>query len=51
VIGVQMRIHRLDQIEIEFLHQMQVTVHFLQHRIDDERVSAAAAGQEVGVGA
>jgi hypothetical protein len=51
VIGVQMRIHRLHQIEIEFSQQMQVAIHFLQYRIDDERVPAAAAGQEVGVGA
>ncbi len=30
LISVQMRIRCLDQIEIEFLHQLPIAVHFLQ---------------------
>ena len=50
VIGVKVRIHCLHQIELEFLHQAQIAVHLLQHRIDNQRFSAAAAGQHIGVG-
>jgi hypothetical protein len=51
VIGVKVGIYRLNQLEPEVLHQLQIMVHFLQHWIDDQRLSAAAARQQVGVGA
>ena len=44
VIGVKVRIHCLDQIELEFVHQAQIAIHLVQHRIDDQRFSAATAG-------
>ena len=51
VIGVQVRIDRLHQLQIEFAHQLQIAIDLLQHRIDDQRLAAAAGCQQVGVGA
>ena len=51
MVGVQVGVHRLDQFEIELLDELQVAIHFFQHGIDDHRFPAAAAGEEVGVGA
>ena len=31
--------------------QLQIAVDLLQHRIDDQRLAAGAAGQQIGVGA
>ena len=51
MIGVQVRVDRLDQPEVEFPHELQVAVDLLQHRIDDQRLAAMAAGQQIGIGA
>ena len=51
VVGVQMRVDRLDELEVEFLHQLEVAVDLLQHRIDDERLAAAPAGEDIAVSA
>ena len=51
VVGMQMGIHRFHQLQVEFADQLQVAVHLLQHRVDDQRFPAAAGGQQVGVGA
>ena len=51
MIGMQVGIDGLDQLEIEFVHELEVTVDLLQHGIDDQRLAPAPAGQEVGVGA
>ena len=51
MIGVQMGIDGLDQLEIKFVHELEVTVDLLQYGIDDQRLAPAPAGQEVGVGA
>ena len=51
VVGVQMRVDRLDQPEIELADELEVTVDLFQHRIDDQRLAAAPAGEQVGVGA
>ncbi len=51
VVGVQMRVHRLDQAQVEFADQLQIAVDLLQHRIDDQRFAAGAAGEQIGVGA
>ena len=45
VIGVKMRIECRDQFKVEFIHQLQVAVHFFEHRIDDQRFPTATAGQ------
>src|SRR5260370_23105371 len=46
---MQMRIHRLDQFEVELVGELDITVVLLEHRIDDQRFAAAPAGHEVGV--
>ena len=50
VVGVQMGIDSLDQPEIQFAQQLAVAIDFLQHRIEDQRLAAGAAGQEIAVG-
>ena len=45
VIDVKMRIERLDQFEVELIHQLHVAVYFFEHRIDDQRFPTATAGQ------
>jgi hypothetical protein len=40
VVGVQMRVDRLHEFEIELLHQLEIAVDLLEHRIDDERFAA-----------
>ncbi len=51
VVGVQMGIDRLDQLEVELADQLQIAVDLLQHRIDDHRLAAGAAGEQIGIGA
>ena len=51
MVGVQMRVHGLDQFEVEFAHELQVAIDPLQHRIDDQRLAAMPAGEEIGIGA
>ena len=51
VVGVQMRVDRFHQPKVELLHQLEVAVDLLQHRIDDERLASAPAGENVAVGA
>src|SRR5215472_9782906 len=51
VVGVQMRVHRLDQSEIEFTHELQIAVNLLQHRINDQGLAAMPASEEISVGA
>ena len=51
VVGVQMRVDGLDQLEIELAHELEIAVDLLQHRIDDQRLAAMPAGDEIGVGA
>ena len=50
VVGVQMRVDRLDQPQVEFLHKLEVAIDLLQHRVDDQRLAAAAAGEQIAVG-
>ena len=51
VVGVQMRVDRLHQPEVELLHQLEIAVDLLEHRIDDERLAAAPAGENIAIGA
>ena len=51
VVGMQMGIHRLDQPEVELAHELEVAVDPLQYRIDDQRLAAVPAGEQIGVGA
>ena len=50
VIRMQMGVERLDEPHVELAHELQVTVDLVQHRIDDQRLAAASAGDQVGVG-
>jgi hypothetical protein len=50
VVGMQVGIHRLHQLQVQFADQLQVAVDPFQHRVDDQRLAAAPAGQQVGVG-
>ncbi len=49
VVGVQVCIDGLDQSQIELGDQLQVPIDLLQDRIDDQRLAAAAAREQVGV--
>src|ERR1700731_993837 len=51
VVGVQMRVDGLYQLEFELAHELQIAVDLLQHRIDDQRLAAMPAGNEIGVSA
>ena len=51
VVGVQVSIDRLDQPQIEFTDELQVAIYLFQHRIDDQRLAATTAGEQVGIGA
>ncbi|MGY3405178.1 hypothetical protein ACVWZV_001291 [Bradyrhizobium sp. GM5.1] len=51
VVGVQMGVHGLDQLEIELAQELAVAVDLLQHGIEDQRLAAGAARQEIAVGA
>ena len=51
VVGVQMGVDGLDQFEVELAHQLQIAIDPLQHRIDDQRLAAVPAGEQIGVGA
>ena len=51
VVGMDVRIHGLDQLEVQLVDELQIAVDLLQHGIDDDRLAAAAAGHQVAVGA
>ena len=46
-----MGVDRLDEPQAEFLHQLEVAIDLLQDGIDDQRLAAAPAGENVAVGA
>ena len=51
MVGMEVGVDRLDEAEIEFVHELDVAVHLLQNRIDDQRLRTLAAGDEIAVGA
>jgi hypothetical protein len=51
VIGMGVGIDGLDQPDIEFAQQLQISIHLLQDRIDDHGLAAGPFGQQIGVGA
>ena len=51
VVGMDVRVDGLDQLQVELGHQLQVAVDLLQHGIDDQRLPAPPAGQQIAVGA
>jgi hypothetical protein len=48
---MQMGIDGLDQLEVELAQQLAVTVGLFQHRIEDQRLAARPARQQIAVGA
>jgi hypothetical protein len=51
VVGVHVGVDRLDELEVELPHQRKIAVDLLQDRIDDQRLAAAAAGEQIRIGA
>ncbi len=51
VVGMNVRVDRLDQLEVQLLHQLQVPVDLLQDGIDDQRLATVPAGHQIAVGA
>ena len=49
VIGMKVGVDRLDEFEIELAQQLAVAVGLLQHGVEDQRLAAGAAGQEIAV--
>jgi hypothetical protein len=49
VVGMQMRVDCLDQLEVELAHELQITVNSLQNRIDNERFATMPAGKKVRI--
>jgi hypothetical protein len=51
MVGMQMGIDGLDQLDIEFTHQLAITIDSFQNRIEDHGFTACAACQEIAIGA
>src|SRR6478735_7875321 len=51
MVSVQMRVDGFYELEIEFVNEMQIPVDLLQDRIDDQRLSARTAREQIGIGA
>ena len=49
VVGMQMGVDRLDQLEVELPQQLAVAVDLLQHGVKDQRLATGAAGQDIAV--
>ena len=51
VVGMEMRVDGFHQPQVELAQKLDIAVDPFEDRIDDERLSAMAACQEIGVGA
>jgi len=51
VIGMQMGVDRLDELEIKLADELKIAIDLLDHRIDDHGLAALSAGEQIGVGA
>ena len=51
VVGVQVRVDRLDEAQVELVQELDVALDLLEDGIDDERFAAAPAREQVAVGA
>ncbi len=51
VIRMKVRIDGLDEFEIEIPQKLNVAIDLLEHGIDDECLSAAAAREQISIGA
>src|SRR5881392_417999 len=50
MVGVDMGFQDVDEAQAELFDQRRVAAHLLEHRVDDDRRSATAVGEQVGVG-
>ena len=50
MVGVQMRVDGLHELEIEFVNEIQIAVDLFQHRIDDQCLAAWTAREQIGIG-
>jgi hypothetical protein len=48
VIGMQVGVDSLDQLEVELIDELDVALDLLQYRVDDQRLAAAPAGEQIG---
>jgi hypothetical protein len=51
MVGMEMSVDRLDQFEIKLAHELQIAVDFFKYRIDDQRLAAMLASDEIRIGA
>ena len=49
MVGVQMGVDGFDEFQVELAYELQITVHLLQNRIDNQRLAARPAGEDIGV--
>ena len=50
VIGVEVGIDRLDELQLEFPDELEIAIDFLQHGIDDQSLASSPAREQIGVG-
>src|SRR5215813_8759819 len=46
-----MGVHGFNELKLELVHQLQISVNLLEHRINDQPLSAGPAGEQICVGA
>jgi len=49
VIGMTVSIHRVEQFQVQFAKQGQVTIHLLEHRVDDHGLPGVLIREYVGI--
>ena len=50
MVGVNMGVDGLDQLQIQFIQQSNVMIHLFQNGINDKRLAAGPTGDQVGIG-
>ena len=51
VIGMEMGVHSLDELQVQLAQKLEVAIHLLQYGIDDQGFATTSTGQKVTVGA
>src|ERR1700739_4989004 len=51
MVGVQVGVDGLDQLKVELADELKITLDLVEHRVDDQRLAAAPAGEQISVGA
>ena len=50
MIGVDVGIDGFHQLQIQFLDELDVAIHAVEYRVDDEGLAALPAGEQIAVG-